>query len=146
MRVAIPTRNERISPVFHSAGQVLLVDLDGGEERSRCIAPLPTDSLSARLTRLTELGVAVLICGGISRTLRQMIEGGGIHVYPWTAGPVEDVLEAFRQGRLHEKRWLMPGCSDPERSEMGGDQRHGAPAARSGRRSGRPKGDPDTRR
>jgi len=146
MRLAIPTRNERISPVFDSAGQVLLVDFEEGKECSRCVAPLPADSLAGRVTRLKELAVVVLICGGISRTLRQMIEANGIRVYPWTAGPVDEVLEAYQQGRLHEAQWLMPGCSDPERSEMGGGQWHGAPAARPGRRSGSPKGDPHTGR
>jgi predicted Fe-Mo cluster-binding NifX family protein len=146
MRLAIPTRNRRISPVFDSAGQVLLVDFEEGKECSRCVAPLPADSLAGRVTRLKELAVVVLICGGISRTLRQMIEADGIQVYSWTAGPVDEVLDAYREGRLHDARWLMPGCSDPERSEMGGDQGRGTPAARPGRRSGSPKGEPDTRR
>lgn len=143
MRVAVPTPSARISPVFDSAGQVLLVDLDEGTERSRCVSPLPGDSLPARVTRLQELGVAVLICGGISRPLRQMIEACGIRVYPWMAGPVDEVLEAYRQGRLHEPRWMMPGCSDAERTGMQDD---GALVARSGRRSRRLKGNPDTRR
>lgn len=142
MRVAIPTRSERISPVFDSAEQILLVELNDGEERSRCVAPLPADSLAGRVTRLRELGVTALICGGISRTLRQMIEAGGIHVYPWTAGPVAEVLEAYRQGRLHEPRWMMPGCSDAKRTGMQDD---GARVEKSGRRSRRLKGDLDTR-
>jgi len=146
MRLAIPTRNERISPVFDSAGQVLLVDFEEGKECSRCVAPLPADSLAGRVTRLKELAVMVLICGGISRTLRQMIEAAGIRVFPWTAGPVDGVLEAYRQRRLHEAQWLMPGCSDPERLELEGNQCHGGSAARPGRHSRNPKGDPDTRR
>jgi predicted Fe-Mo cluster-binding NifX family protein len=120
MRLAIPTRNERISPVFDSAGQVLLVDLDEANERSRCVAPLPANSLPARVTRLQELGVKVLICGGISRPLRQMVEAGGICLHPWRAGPVDEVLNAYRQGRIDDARWLMPGCSDAERPDSGG--------------------------
>jgi predicted Fe-Mo cluster-binding NifX family protein len=143
MRVAIPTRGERISPVFDAAGQVLLVDFEEEKESSRCVAPLPADPLTGRVTRLRELGVTALICGGISRTLRQMIEADGIHVYPWTAGPVAEVLEAYRQGRLHEPQWMMPGCSDAERTGM---QDGGARVARSGRRSRRLKGDLDPRR
>jgi predicted Fe-Mo cluster-binding NifX family protein len=146
MWVAIPTRSERISPVFDSAGQILLVDLDDGQERSRCVAPMPGDSIAGRVSRLQELRVAVLICGGISRPLQQMIEADGIRVYPWTAGPVDEVLEAYRQGRLHEGQYLMPGCSDPERSGMGGHRCRGAQPARPGRRSGSRKGEPDTGR
>ena len=146
MRVAIPTRSERISPVFDSSGQVLLVDFEDRQERSRCVAPLPGDSLAGRVTRLKELGVTVLICGGISRTLRQMIEADGIRVYPWTAGPVDEVLEAYREGRLHEARWLMPGCSDPCRTGTRSDRCRGAQPARLGRRSGSPKGESDTGR
>lgn len=146
MRLAIPTKNERISPVFDSAGQVLLVDFDEKNECSRCVAPLPADSLAGRVTRLQELGVAILICGGISRTLRQMIETDGIKVYPWTAGPVEEVLEAYRQGRLHEAQWLMPGCGDSGRAAVTDDGRPGTAKIRPGR-WGRPrKGGPDIRR
>jgi predicted Fe-Mo cluster-binding NifX family protein len=122
VRLAIPTRNNRISPVFDSAGQVLLLDLEGGEERSRCVAPLPADSLPARVTRLQELGVTVLICGGISRPLRQLVEAGGIRIHPWIAGPVNDVLLAYRQGRIDDARWLMPGCCDAERPDSGNHQ------------------------
>jgi predicted Fe-Mo cluster-binding NifX family protein len=146
MRVAIPTRSERISPVFDSAGQVLLVDLEEGKGRSRCVAPLPGDSLPARVARLQELGVAVLICGGISRPLRQMIEASGIRVYPWMAGLVDEVLDAYRQGRLHEAQWLMPGCSDAERTGMQDGDSHGAGVARPARRPGGRKGEHDTRR
>jgi predicted Fe-Mo cluster-binding NifX family protein len=143
MWVAIPTRSERISPVFDSAGQILLVELDDGRECSRCVAPMPGDSLAGRVSRLKELRVAVLICGGISRPLQQMIEAEGIRVHPWTAGPVDEVLEAYRQGRLHEAQYLMPGCSDPARLGTGGDRCRDAEPARPGRRSGSPKGEPD---
>jgi predicted Fe-Mo cluster-binding NifX family protein len=146
MRLAIPTRSDRISPVFDSAGQILLINLEEGKELSRCVAPLPEDSLAGRATRLKELAVAVLICGGISRTLRQMIEAVGIRVYPWTAGNVEEVLEAYRQGKLDEAEWLMPGCGDRERRAVGGDQWDGGSVARPRRNSGKPKVDPDTRR
>jgi predicted Fe-Mo cluster-binding NifX family protein len=142
MRLAIPTRNERISPVFDSAGRILLVDVDEGKERSRCIAPLPADSLAGRVSRLKELGVAVLICGGISRTLRQMIEADGIQVYPWTAGPVDDVLDAYRKGRLHEARWLMPGCGDPRPGANGGERCRDAAPGRRGRPTPGGKGEP----
>jgi predicted Fe-Mo cluster-binding NifX family protein len=91
------------------------VELDDGEERSRYVAPLPADSLAARVTRLRELGVTALICGGISRTLRQMIEAGGIRIYPWMAGPVEEVLKAFLSKQLSDPRWTMPGCGDRDR-------------------------------
>ncbi len=146
MRLAIPTKNERISPVFDSAGQVLLVDFDEKNECSRCVAPLPVDSLAGRVTRLQELGVAILICGGISRTLRQMIETDGIQVHPWTAGPVEEVLEAYRQGRLHEAQWLMPGCGELGRPPVADDGRRGTVTTRPGRHGRARKGDPDTRR
>jgi len=102
VRVAIPTRGERISPVFDSAASSF-GRLRGGEGVFQGRCPLPADSLAGRVTRLRELGVTALICGGISRILRQMIEADGIHVYPWTAGPVDEILEAYRQGRLPKR-------------------------------------------
>jgi len=115
MRLAVPTENGRVSPGFDSAGRVLLVGREGGEERSRYVAPLPVGSSPGRVTRLHELGVSVLMCGGISRLLRQLVDAGGIRVHPWMAGPVDGVLLAYRQGRIDDARKLMSGCGDAER-------------------------------
>ena len=52
-----------------------------------------------------------MICGAISRHVEMVLTGSGILVIPNTCGKVDDVLEAFLNGRLNEKAFLMPGTA-----------------------------------
>ena len=126
MRVAIPVWNGRVSPVFDTAGQVLLVEVEQGSERNRRSEELSGSFPAWRVRRLVELGVEVLICGGISRPLATMLAAAGIRLVPWTAGSVDEVLTAYLGGRLPDPRWLMPGCAGWQRThEPGGKGRRG---------------------
>lgn len=111
MRVAIPTWNGRISPVFDTAGQLLVVDLAEGRTTIRARLPLAESSLPRRARRLAELGVDLLICGAISRQFSDWIKAQGIEVLPQVSGDVEEVLLAHRNGSLDsDPRLAMPGC------------------------------------
>ena len=66
MRLAIPTWNGRISPVFDVAKRLLLVDLDKGGEVGREETVLEATDVSSRASRIAELSVDTLICGAIS--------------------------------------------------------------------------------
>ena len=110
MRLAIPVWNDRVSPVFDAASRLMLVDVEDGVERARREETLPESFLARRARRLADLGVTVLICGAISRPLAALLEASGITVLAWTAGPVNDVLQAYLTGGLPDARWMMPGC------------------------------------
>jgi predicted Fe-Mo cluster-binding NifX family protein len=119
MRLAMPVWNGRVSPVFDTAAQVLVVEVEQACERSRREEAL-TDSLPTwRVRRLVDLGVEVLICGAVSRPLAALLGGAGIRIVPWTAGPIEDVLRAYLGGELPHPRWLMPGCACGPRGHRG---------------------------
>jgi predicted Fe-Mo cluster-binding NifX family protein len=119
MRVAIANWNGRVSPVFDTAAQVLVVDVEEACERCRREEAL-TESLPAwRVRRLLELGVEVLICGAVSRPLATLLAGAGIRVVPWIAGPVDAVLAAYLAGRLTHPQWTMPGCACGQRGPSG---------------------------
>jgi predicted Fe-Mo cluster-binding NifX family protein len=118
MRLAIPVWNDRVSPVFDTAGRVLLLDLADGIEQARQLvevaqALFPTE----RVKRLAELGVNVLVCGAISRPLAGCLSTAGIILIPWVSGALEEVLRAYLTDRLSDTCWRMPGC--------GGRHRHG---------------------
>jgi len=110
MKVAIPTWSGRVSPVFDVAQRLLLVDLDGEAEVGRHEVVLKETDLAARARLVAQLGVEVLICGGISRPLEAMLVSAGLRVIPHTCGMVEEVLRAFASGRLTDSTFLMPGC------------------------------------
>ena len=99
-----------ISPVFDVARDILVVDIEDGTEVGRSEAIIEETALATRAKRVVDLGVNVLITGGISQPLEQMLVSGGVSVVPHCCGPVEDVLRAFMSGQLAKKTFLMPGC------------------------------------
>jgi len=50
---------------------------------------------------LRELGVQLMICGGISCFAERFIKGHGIEVVPLVQGEVEEVLALFINGNLN---------------------------------------------
>ncbi len=111
MNVAIPIADGRISPVFDAARRVLLVEVDRGREVCRTQAVLAESAPLSRAQRITELHVDVLICGAISRPLEATLAGSGVEVIPRTCGQVEEVLQAYMNGELTDRAFLMPGSS-----------------------------------
>jgi predicted Fe-Mo cluster-binding NifX family protein len=110
MRIAIPVWRDRVSPVFDVAGSLRLVDLEDGAPLQRSHANLQEDDLGARVRKLSDLGVDVLICGAISRPLETMLAAAGVKVIAQICGGVEEVLDAYRTGGLGDLAFAMPGC------------------------------------
>ena len=119
MRVAIPEYQGRVAPAFDSCRKLLIVDRGTGETQQ--IVALDWSSLprGTRASRLKLLDVRVLICGGISNWLAEMVENEGIRVIPWVSGEIQEVIEAYFTGRGVDGKMAMPGWS--ERKTKGGD-------------------------
>ena len=111
MRLAIPTWNDRVSPVFDTASRLVLVEVEQGAEQGRRIVQVGADPYpTQRVRRLGELHIDVLICGAISRPLAELMSASGVLVVPWVSGPVDDILRAYLTERLADPCWRMPGC------------------------------------
>jgi len=110
MKIAVPIWNDRVSPVFDTARQVLLVDYVNGEPIARAEEVIDDTTLPQRAAKLLKLEVDVLICGAISRPLQSILSGAGISVIPFVAGSVDEVLSAYIQDNLGDARLRMPGC------------------------------------
>lgn len=118
MKVAIPHWQGRVSPVFDVAGNLLLADIEDGKVLECHSTWLTTDDLQARANHLADLGVDLLICGAISWPLERALCHAGVDVFAQTCGEVEDVLEAFVEGRLEQDAFLMPGCCGRRRARQ----------------------------
>ena len=129
MKVALPTWDGRVSPVFDVAKHLLVVDVERDTEIGRSEVDLEETRLAARASRVTALGVHVLICGAISWPLEGMLTSAGLRVIPRMCGPVEDVLRAFLAGQLANEAFLMPGCCGRRRRLRGGRRHGGRPGA-----------------
>ncbi|WP_372808841.1 NifB/NifX family molybdenum-iron cluster-binding protein [Pontiella sp.] len=106
MKAAITEWQGRIAPVFDVSGTVLIYGPDGLEESYS----LPMDCPQSKLSFLKERQVDVLICGAISRRVREYAEELGIRVNPFVSGEVGEVWEAWKSGTLDNACYSMPGC------------------------------------
>jgi len=110
VRLAISHHQGRISPVFDTAGSVLLVDVENGRELRRELRSLDQNQLLARAEEFLKLEADVLLCGAISAPLEALLISSGVHVIGFLCGPVDEVLAAFLNGDIGKPRFLMPGC------------------------------------
>lgn len=97
--------------MYDVAGNLLLVDFEGGIEQGRRNVVFKGDAFRVRVEQLAESGADVLICGAISWPLETALRTARVKVIPQTCGEIETVLEAFIRGRLPNHDFLMPGCS-----------------------------------
>jgi predicted Fe-Mo cluster-binding NifX family protein len=109
MKVAIPIWNGRVSSAFDFAHKLLLVDIEYGREKGHVEIPLLPESNPERANRLKTLGVEVLICGAISRSLALQVQACGIQVLPYVVGQVNEILKAYLTGELIQPQFALPG-------------------------------------
>lgn len=116
--MAVTIWEGRISPVFDVAREVL-VEREVAGATERVLHPLPAGSLAERWMFLRSLGVEVLLCGAISRCAREDGLAAGLVIHPFLSGEVDRVLAAWREGRLAEPVFRMPGCGCGRRCRRG---------------------------
>ena len=123
MRIAMPVWRGRVAPVFDWAGTLLIAEEEKGtivSSAEESIAEMPPQ---ARPRRLSELGVELLICGGISRWMSSTIAAAGIACLSGVAGNAREVLDAHAAGRLNQTAFAMPGWRGGRRRRFRGGRR-----------------------
>ena len=104
MKLAIPMFNSRVSPRFDFAAKILIATIESGKISERQEYALTNLHQIRRSSLLCELGVKVLICGGISSFCHRLITDNGIRVIPMIQGEIEEVLNHFIDGSLISSR------------------------------------------
>ena len=110
MKVALTVWEDRISPLFDYARLLLVADVEGRGITNKHFEPFECESAFSRAARLDDLGVQVLICGGISDFYANLVEARKIKLIPFATGGIDEVLEAFVKGNIYGKSYRMPGC------------------------------------
>jgi len=109
MKIAIPIWKGCVSSAFDFSHTLLLVELENGRETKRTEISSPAQSISEKANQLKTLGVEVLICGAISRSLALLVRASGIEVLPYVVGQVDEIVEAYLMGRLLQREFILPG-------------------------------------
>jgi predicted Fe-Mo cluster-binding NifX family protein len=108
MKIAIPLFTDRISPRFDFSPTLGVFNIEGKKIiDSREISCEGWHEIE-RVSRLRELGVDTLICGGLPNHLLDLLTHNGIRVIPWIAGNANEVMELFLQGRLSPGMTICP--------------------------------------
>jgi predicted Fe-Mo cluster-binding NifX family protein len=111
MKIALTVCGNRVSTVFDSADELLMIENNPGVAPVQSRTSWKEDTLIARTARIKELGAQVLICGALSGVVKRMLEAAGIRVISFVRGTVDEVFEAFCSGNLSSERFFLPGCA-----------------------------------
>lgn len=110
MKIAIATWDNRISTVFDAADELLIIDEETKGSTAKSKISLTDTTIIDKAALIRELGTDVLICGALPRPIEYMISAAGVQVLSFIRGPVDEVIEAFRNGGLADHVFVMPGC------------------------------------
>jgi predicted Fe-Mo cluster-binding NifX family protein len=114
-RLAIPIFQNRVSPVLDSCRHMLIVEIDKNTEMDREQIYLGTMSLTERCGILKKLEVSIVICGGVSEVLANLVTGSNIQLLNGIAGEIDAVITAFLEDRLDRPQFYMPGFRQDNR-------------------------------
>lgn len=109
MKILIPDRMGRVSPVFDVAREALIVDVGAGMELRRSRTSLNQRNGRVHPQQLVELGIDLLICSVISSSLEESIKSAEIEIIGQVCGSIEDILQAWLDNSLSEDAFLTPG-------------------------------------
>ena len=110
MKVAITVWNNRVSPVFDVARNVMILDISKGDINQKSLEVFTHDAPQYKASRLNQLQVSSLICGAISSYQARIISHHRIKIIPFITGEIEEIIDAFISDRLPNPKLMMPGC------------------------------------
>ncbi len=110
MKIAFAFWDNRIAPVFDTSRQIYVIDAESGHIVREAEEDLTDDLLVRKILRLVELGIDTVVCGAISRSTYELVSAYGIHVVPFVAGDLDEVIRVWLSGNLDSETFTMPGC------------------------------------
>ncbi len=117
--VAFSIWESRVAPVFDTADQIAIVDVEDGRILSERQEVISDQMPAQKALRLAGLGINTLVCGAISRLTQGLVSAYGIHVVPFVAGGLREVIDAWIGGSLGQDSFSMPGCCGRNRRRAG---------------------------
>jgi len=110
MKVAITVWENRISPVFDASRMLMVAEVENMQVVDKKYVPFNPDMPSYLIENLNRMDIGILICGAVSEIPANLIEAGGIKLFPFITGYADDVLASYVQDAVIRSSFLMPGC------------------------------------
>jgi predicted Fe-Mo cluster-binding NifX family protein len=108
LTLAIPEYKGRVAPLLDVAGRFVVGNSESPEEKFYLNAASFPDM--ARIQRLKDSGVNIIICSAISEVFAKLLQSSGIEIVPGVIGSIDDIISAFFNDRLNTDQFAMPGC------------------------------------
>jgi len=115
MKIAITYWNDRVSPLFDTASQLMVFEIKNNRETACVKSVLENNDPITRAKHLSQLDIDIVICGAISWECKAMLASVNIKVISCICGPVKDVLRACLNEKLEKSSFFMPGCKNHRR-------------------------------
>jgi predicted Fe-Mo cluster-binding NifX family protein len=119
MKIGVTVWNEQVSPLLDAATQLLLTEVAKDGTHTGEMLQFPHSLPWQRVKFIESTGIETLICGAISREYESLLRSSRVRVIPWTCGRVDDVLDAFMDGRLNGTAYCLPGRARLRRRRRG---------------------------
>lgn len=123
MKIAVTYENGEVFQHFGHTEQFKIYTAEGGKVLSSEIADTNGSGHGALAGFLKDLGVEVLICGGIGGGARNALAEAGIRLFPGACGDADVQVEAFLAGNLSYNPETM--CNHHHQEEGEGCHGHG---------------------
>ncbi len=107
MDICIAGYQNRVATLLETATELRLYSLEGSRVVQSGMTAMPIAGACILPTYLKSMGVEIVICGGLGKTVQDGFEAMGIRVISWVKGPIEAVLEAYLEDAMDTM--TMPG-------------------------------------
>lgn len=111
IKIIIPVFKNRVSPVYDWCSNLLVVEIESGWETGRSKVETAGPDPVRQADQMVELGVGMVVCGGIGEGLLGFIKARNVSVISGVSGDIDDVLTALIAGEIPHPRFMMPGCA-----------------------------------
>lgn len=115
MIAAIPYKDNMIFPYFGRSEYFMIYHIDNGMVIDSNIVRRTAQGPKELADFMDELGVDVIICGGIGPGMSNMMESHGIDLYPGVTGYADDAADALAAGVLKFSTLLHQNSTDTKR-------------------------------
>jgi predicted Fe-Mo cluster-binding NifX family protein len=107
MDICIAGYQNRVATLLETATELRLYTLEGSNVVRSGMAAMPIAGACILPTYLKSMGVEIVVCGGLGKSVQDGFEAMGIQVIPWVKGSIEAVLEAYLTDTI--QTMIMPG-------------------------------------
>lgn len=111
MKIAIPIWENQVSTVLDFSEKLLLVDVEGKSIKGEMSINWSLCNDTMKISLMQGEGVAVLLCGAISKPMKILVENSGISLISGLRGRKDLILQAYLDGRLNDENFLLPGSA-----------------------------------